>query len=75
MRTEDGRLWRVWARGPDRGGRTRGSGRDRTLLGQYRARLAANRHTAPLFDMARFTRALDDLLLAAWENRPSPPHT
>jgi hypothetical protein len=24
--------------------------------------------------MARFTRALDDLLLAAWENRPSPPH-
>jgi hypothetical protein len=23
--------------------------------------------------MARFTRALDDLLLAAWENRPSPP--
>jgi hypothetical protein len=22
--------------------------------------------------MARFTRALDDLLLAAWENRPSP---
>src|SRR5271155_5617178 len=49
-------------------------GRDRTRLGQYRARLAANRHTAPLFDMARFTRALDDLLLAAWENRPSPPH-
>jgi predicted O-linked N-acetylglucosamine transferase (SPINDLY family) len=49
-------------------------GRDRTLLGQYRARLAANRHTAPLFDMPRFTRALDDLLLAAWENRPSPPH-
>jgi predicted O-linked N-acetylglucosamine transferase (SPINDLY family) len=48
-------------------------GRDRTLLGQYRARLAANRHTAPLFDMARFTRALDDLLLAAWENRPSSP--
>ena len=32
MRTEDGRLRRVWARGPDRGGRTRGSGRDRTLL-------------------------------------------
>jgi len=41
------------------------------LLERYRARLAANRHSAPLFDMPRFTRALDDLLLATWENRPS----
>jgi predicted O-linked N-acetylglucosamine transferase (SPINDLY family) len=40
-------------------------------LADYRQRLAANRHTQPLFDMARFTRALDDLLLAAWENRPA----
>ena len=40
-----------------------------SLLQSYRARLAANRTTHPLFDMARFTRALDDLLLAAWENR------
>ncbi len=45
--------------------------RDRALLARYRARLRDNRRSAPLFDMARFTRALDDLLLAAWENRPS----
>jgi len=43
--------------------------RDPALLASYRARLAANRASAPLFDMARFTRALDDRLLAAWENR------
>ena len=36
------------------------------------ARLAANRATHPLFDMARFAHALDDLLQAAWENRSSP---
>jgi predicted O-linked N-acetylglucosamine transferase (SPINDLY family) len=41
-------------------------------LRALRQRLAANRVTHPLFDMARFTRALDDLLLAAWENRRSP---
>ncbi len=29
---------------------------DKTRLAQTRARLAANRHTTPLFDMARFTR-------------------
>jgi protein O-GlcNAc transferase len=46
--------------------------RDPAQRQQLRARLQANRHTQPLFDMARFTRALDDLLLAAWENRPSP---
>jgi protein O-GlcNAc transferase len=46
--------------------------RDRAMLARYRARLRDNRRSAPLFDMARFTRALDDLLLAAWENRPSP---
>jgi protein O-GlcNAc transferase len=40
-----------------------------TLLDTYRARLAANRATHPLFDMARFSRALGELLLAAWENR------
>jgi predicted O-linked N-acetylglucosamine transferase (SPINDLY family) len=40
-------------------------------LEQFRGRLAAQRSTCPLFDMARFTRALDDLLHAAWENRPS----
>jgi predicted O-linked N-acetylglucosamine transferase (SPINDLY family) len=37
-----------------------------------RQRLLAQRATYPLFDMARFTRALDDLLLTAWENRHSP---
>ncbi len=47
--------------------------RDRPLLARYRQRLEVNRRNSPLFDMARFTRALDDLLLAAWENRPSPP--
>jgi predicted O-linked N-acetylglucosamine transferase (SPINDLY family) len=41
-------------------------------LRALRQRLAANRVTHPLFDMARFTRALDDLLLAACENRRSP---
>ncbi len=46
--------------------------RQPVLLRQYRARLRVNRDTYPLFDMARFTRALDDQLCAAWENRSSP---
>jgi protein O-GlcNAc transferase len=41
------------------------------LLAAYRARLATNRNTHPLFDMTRFTRNLDDLLCNAWENRDS----
>jgi predicted O-linked N-acetylglucosamine transferase (SPINDLY family) len=45
--------------------------RDPARRAQLRARLQANRHSAPLFDMARFARALDDLLQAAWENRAS----
>jgi protein O-GlcNAc transferase len=40
-------------------------------LARLRARLAANRHSYPLFDMARFVPALDDLLHTAWENRSS----
>jgi len=44
---------------------------DPPRLKHLRDRLADNRSTYPLFDMARFTRALDDLLHAAWENRPS----
>jgi predicted O-linked N-acetylglucosamine transferase (SPINDLY family) len=44
-------------------------GRDPQRLAALKARLAANRTSAPLFDMARFTPALDDLLLNAWENR------
>jgi predicted O-linked N-acetylglucosamine transferase (SPINDLY family) len=46
--------------------------RDPARLRLYRQRLRANRTTHPLFDMARFTRALDDLLLGAWENHASP---
>ena len=41
-------------------------------LRDYRERLRANRHTRPLFDMARFARTLDDLLHEAWENRSVP---
>jgi protein O-GlcNAc transferase len=40
-------------------------------LQQLRHRLATNRQRYPLFDMGRFTAALDDLLHSAWENRPS----
>ena len=36
---------------------------------EIKARVRANRGTHPLFDMTRFTRALDDLLCATWENR------
>jgi protein O-GlcNAc transferase len=43
--------------------------RDPQRLAQLKARLAANRYTHALFDMERFSRALDDLLIAAWENR------
>jgi protein O-GlcNAc transferase len=45
--------------------------RDRDRLAGLKARLAANRSSYPLFDMPRFTRALEDLLLASWENRSS----
>jgi predicted O-linked N-acetylglucosamine transferase (SPINDLY family) len=36
-------------------------------LADYRARLRANRATAPLFDTAAYTRALEALLWSAWE--------
>jgi predicted O-linked N-acetylglucosamine transferase (SPINDLY family) len=49
--------------------------REPQRLSALRARLAANRHTQPLFDMVRFTRALDDLLISAWENRASLART
>src|SRR5208337_681281 len=39
--------------------------RDRPLLARYRQRLEVNRRTSVLFDMARFTRALADLLRRA----------
>jgi predicted O-linked N-acetylglucosamine transferase (SPINDLY family) len=38
-------------------------------LRDIKTRVRANRETHPLFDMSRFTRALDDLLCATWENR------
>jgi predicted O-linked N-acetylglucosamine transferase (SPINDLY family) len=40
--------------------------RDRDLLKRYRDRLAANRHTHPLFDMARYTRGFEDAMLELW---------
>jgi predicted O-linked N-acetylglucosamine transferase (SPINDLY family) len=43
--------------------------REPQRLAELKARLAINRRTQPLFDMERFSRALDDLLIAAWENR------
>src|SRR6476646_8748944 len=36
-------------------------------LAALRARLAANRHTHPLFDMARYTRDFEALLLHTWD--------
>ena len=44
-------------------------------LTSLRARLAANRYTYPLFDMARFTRGLDDLLYTTWENHSATQRT
>jgi predicted O-linked N-acetylglucosamine transferase (SPINDLY family) len=35
-------------------------------LAAYRARLKANRHTAPLFDMARYARDFEALMLDTW---------
>jgi protein O-GlcNAc transferase len=37
------------------------------ILADYRARLSANRATAPLFDTAAYTRALEAFLRSAWE--------
>ncbi|HET9754788.1 MAG TPA: hypothetical protein VFP52_17580, partial [Myxococcales bacterium] len=45
--------------------------RDPARLAALRARLEGNRRSAALFDMARFARALDALLHAAWDNRAS----
>ena len=39
------------------------------LLAGYRARLAANRHTHPLFDMARYARDFEDAMLRAWDEQ------
>ena len=42
---------------------------DREALASVRARIAANRSTWPLFDMARYTRDFEQLLLTAWGQR------
>jgi predicted O-linked N-acetylglucosamine transferase (SPINDLY family) len=41
--------------------------RDPAELATVRARLAANRHTHPLFDMARFARDFEDGMLRIWQ--------
>jgi len=41
--------------------------RDPGRLAALRARLAANRHTHPLFDMAGYTRDFESLLLRTWD--------
>ncbi|MFI4970282.1 MAG: tetratricopeptide repeat protein, partial [Lysobacterales bacterium] len=49
--------------------------RDPAALSALRARLAANRGTHPLFDMARYTRDFEDGLEAIWRDhlaRPEP---
>ena len=41
--------------------------REPQTLAALRAKLAANRHTHPLFDMARYTRDFEALLLRTWD--------
>jgi predicted O-linked N-acetylglucosamine transferase (SPINDLY family) len=43
--------------------------RDPSLLHSYRERLRGNRETFPLFDTVGYTRALEQLLIDAWEER------
>jgi predicted O-linked N-acetylglucosamine transferase (SPINDLY family) len=43
--------------------------RDPALLRSYRERLRANRDTFPLFDTIGYTRALEQLLIDAWDER------
>ena len=44
---------------------------NRGELALLRARLAANRATSPLFDMARFTRDFEECLRQAWRSLPA----
>ena len=44
---------------------------DRGELASLRARLAANRETYPLFDMARYTRDFEECLRQAWQGLPA----
>ena len=41
--------------------------RDRARLAQLRERLARNRRTHPLFDMASYARDLEDGLIEIWQ--------
>jgi len=43
--------------------------REPQRLAAYRARLKAHRHTAPLFDMARYARDFEALMLDTWAGR------
>jgi predicted O-linked N-acetylglucosamine transferase (SPINDLY family) len=43
--------------------------REPELLAGYRARLAANRHRSPLFDMTRYARDFEALMLETWAQR------
>jgi predicted O-linked N-acetylglucosamine transferase (SPINDLY family) len=45
--------------------------RQPALLAEYRQRLRANRAVSPLFDTAGYTRALETLLVAAWDALPA----
>ncbi|MEP7183655.1 MAG: tetratricopeptide repeat protein [Betaproteobacteria bacterium] len=45
-----------------------GLARDRGRLAALRARLATNRATAPLFDMRRYSREFEDVVLQAWSD-------
>ena len=49
--------------------------RDPALLGQIKAKLAANRSTHPLFDTARYTRHLENAYETMWQRyqRGDPP--
>jgi protein O-GlcNAc transferase len=40
---------------------------DAPLLASYRQRLAANRRSSPLFDMARYARDFEELMLRIWD--------
>ena len=44
-------------------------GRRAGSAGRHARRLAANRHTHPLFDMARYTQDFEALLLRTWDER------
>jgi predicted O-linked N-acetylglucosamine transferase (SPINDLY family) len=46
---------------------------DAPLLASFRHRLAANRRSSPLFDMARYARDFEDTMLRIWEEHQAQP--